>query len=407
MKTKKPPLDGIRVTDFCWAWAGPYGALQLAHLGAEVIRIESTTRMCPSRLIPPWADNIKEGFNRSGYFNQYNQGKRSLTLNLKTPEGIAIAKKLVAKSDIVIENFAGGVIDKMGLGYEVLRTVKPDIIMASLSGYGATGPEKSYVSYGPPQVALSGMSSLTGYQGGPPLQAGFSYGDPNGGVHGTFAIMCALLHRAKTGEGQYIDLSQREAMAMVLPEALLDQIMNGTQPPRNGNRDPYMAPHGVFRCQGEDRWVSIAVRNDEEWKRFGTAIGQEGLSRDPRFATLAARKENEDALENLVTAWTQEHSAEEVTQCLQAAGIAAYPALDGKDLLANAHVEQRGFFVELNHPEVGKRRHLGIPWKMSRTPCAVQRPAPCLGQDTDYVLQDVLGLSQQDIASLKEKEVLV
>jgi benzylsuccinate CoA-transferase BbsF subunit len=401
----KSPLDGIRVADFCWAWAGPYGALQLAHLGAEVIRIESNTRMCPSRQIPPWAEN-ERGINRAGYFNQYNQGKRSLTLDLKKPEGLTLAKQLIAKSDIVIENFAAGIMDKMGLGYEVLRAVKPDIIMISLSGYGATGPEKGYVSYGPPQVALSGMSSLTGYQDGPPRQAGFSYGDPNGGVHGTFAVMCALLHRAKTGEGQYIDLSQREACVMLLPEALMDYAMNGTQPSRSGNRDPYMAPHGVFRCRGEDRWVSIAVRNDDEWRRMCKVMGRAEQATDPRFAVLAARKENEDALEQTVTAWTQERSADEVTRSLQQVGIAAYPSLDGKDMLANPHVTARGFFVELEHPEVGKRRHLGIPWKMSRTPCEVRRPAPCLGQDTEYVLEEILGLNHAEIASLKKREVL-
>ena len=405
--SNKPPLDGIRVADFCWAWAGPYGALQLAHLGAEVIRIESQTRPCPSRLIPPWADNEKGGFNRSGYFNQYNQGKRSLTLNLKKPEGLELAKKVVAKSDIVTENFAGGVMDKMGLGYEVLRAIRPDIIMISLSGYGATGPEKGYVSYGPPQVALSGMSSLTGYKDDQPRQAGFSYGDPNGGVHGTFAVMCALLHRAKTGNGQFIDLSQREACAMLLPEGLMEYAMNGTQPPRNGNRDPYMAPHGVFRCKGEDRWVSIVVGNEEEWQRFCKAIGQPTLAADSRFATLAARKENEDALEQVVTTWTNALSPDEVTQKLQHAGVAAYPTLDGNDLLANPHVAARGYFVELEHAEVGKRRHLGIPWKMSRTPCEIRRPAPLFGQDTDYVLEEVIGLSSDEIAALRTKEVLV
>lgn len=402
----KPPLHGIRVADFCWAWAGPYGALQLAHLGAEVIRIESATRLCPSRQIPPWPDE-QRGVNRAGYFNQYNQGKRSLTLDLKKPEGIAIAKQLVAKSDIVIENFAAGIMDKMGLGAAVLRSLKPDLIMIALSGYGATGPEKDYVSYGPPQVVLSGMSSLTGYQGGPPMQAGFSYGDPNGGVHGTFAVLCALLHRAKTGEGQYIDLSQREACAMLLPEGVMDYTMNGTQPPRMGNRDPYMAPHGVFRCRGDDRWVSIAVRNDEEWRGMCAAMGQAELAAASRFATLAARKENEDVLEQLVTAWTRERSAEEVTRCLQQTGVPAYPSLDGKDILANPHVAARGFFVELAHPEVGTRRHLGIPWKMSRTPCEVHRPAPCLGQDTDYVLEEILGLSREQVTSLKERKVLV
>lgn len=401
----KPPLHGIRVADFCWAWAGPYGALQLAHLGAEVIRIESATRLCPSRQIPPWPDE-QRGVNRAGYFNQYNQGKRSLTLDLKKPEGIAIAKQLVAKSDIVIENFAAGIMDKMGLGAAVLRSLKPDLIMIALSGYGATGPEKDYVSYGPPQVVLSGMSSLTGYQGGPPMQAGFSYGDPNGGVHGTFAVLCALLHRAKTGEGQYIDLSQREACAMLLPEGVMDYTMNGTQPPRMGNRDPQMAPHGVFRCRGDDRWVSIAVRNDEEWRGMCAAMGQAELAAASRFATLAARKENEDVLEQLVTAWTRERSAEEVTRCLQQTGVPAYPSLDGKDILANPHVAARGFFVELEHPEVGKRRHLGIPWKMSRTPCEIRRPAPCLGQDTDYVLEEILGLSREEVTSLREREVL-
>ncbi|MBI3796586.1 MAG: CoA transferase [Deltaproteobacteria bacterium] len=402
----KAPLDGIRVVDFCWAWAGPYGALQLAHLGAEVIRIESTTRMCPTRAIPPWAEN-QRGVNRTGYFNQYNQGKRSLTLNLKKPEGITLAKQLVAKSDIVTENFAAGIMDKMGLGYDVLHAVKPDLIMIALSGYGATGPEKSYVSYGPPQVALSGMSSLTGYRDGPPMQAGFSYGDPNGGVHGAFAVMCALLHRAKTGVGQYIDLSQREACAMLLPEGLMEYAMNGTQPPRLGNHDPYMAPHGVFRCRGEDRWVSLAVRNEAEWQRLCTVMGRAELAADARFAVLAARKENEDTLERIVTEWTQERSADEVTQSLQQAGIAAYPALDGRDMLANPQVAARGFFVELEHPEVGKRRHLGIPWKMSRTPCEVRRPAPCLGQDTEYVLSEILGLSREEISALQTKEVLV
>jgi crotonobetainyl-CoA:carnitine CoA-transferase CaiB-like acyl-CoA transferase len=403
----KAPLEGIRVADFCWAWAGPYGALQLAHLGAEVIRIESTTRMCPSRLIPPWADNKPGGYNRSGYFNQYNQGKRSLTLNLKKPEGLEIAKKLVAKSDIVIENFAAGIMDKMGLGYEVLKKIKPDIIMAALSGYGATGPESSYVSYGPPQVALSGMAALTGYIDGPPLQAGFSYGDPNGGIHGTFAIMCALLHRAKTGEGQYVDLSQREACAMLLPDALMEYAMNGAQPPRNGNRDPHMAPHGVFRSQGDDRWVSIAVRNDDEWRTLCTIMGKPALASDIRFATLAARKENEDALEALVTAWTQTRSAEEATQQLQAAGIPSYPALNGRDLLANPQAEARGFFVEFEHPEVGTRRHLGVPWQMSRTPSKVRRPAPMLGEATDYVLEQIIGLKKDEVASLRAKEVLV
>jgi benzylsuccinate CoA-transferase BbsF subunit len=401
----RPPLDGIRVVDFCWAWAGPYGALQLAHLGADVIRIESAKRLCPSRLIPPWPDN-ESGVNRAGYFNQYNQGKRSLTLDLKAPEAIAIAKTLVSKSDIVMNNFASGVMEKLGVGYDVLRHIKPDIIMVSLPGYGTSGPEKDFVSYGPPQVAQSGLSALTGYVGGPPMMAGFSYGDPNGGVHATFAVMSALLHREKTGQGQYIDLSQWEAAIMLLPEAVMDYSMNGTQPERMGNRDPHMAPHGVFRSKGDDRWVSLSVRDEAEWQRLCEVMGQPKLSSDARFASLAARKENEAALEEIVTAWTQEISAAEATQNLQQVGIPAYPSLDAIDMVNSPHVGARDYFVELEHPEVGTRRHMGIPWTMSRTPCEVRRPAPCLGQDTDAVLAEIVGLSQDEIATLREKDIL-
>ena len=401
----RPPLDGIRVADFCWAWAGPYGALQLAHLGADVIRIESAKRLCPSRLIPPWPDN-ESGVNRAGYFNQYNQGKRSLTLDLKAPEAIDIAKTLVSKSDIVMNNFASGVMEKLGVGYDVLRRIKPDIIMVSLPGYGTSGPEKDFVSYGPPQVAQSGLSALTGYVGGPPMMAGFSYGDPNGGVHATFAVMAALLHREKTGQGQYIDLSQWEAAIMLLPEALMDYSMNGTQPERMGNRDPHMAPHGVFRSKGDDRWVSLSIRDEAEWQRLCEVMGQPELSSDVRFASLAARKENEAALEETVTAWTQERTADEATQALQNAGIPAYPTLDAIDMVNSPHVGARDYFVELEHPEVGTRRHMGIPWTMSRTPCEIRRPAPRLGQDTDAVLTDIVGLSQDEIAALREKDIL-
>ncbi len=399
------PLEGIRVVDFTWVWAGPFATLQLAHLGAEVIRIETTTRVCVTRRIPPFADG-QAGPNRSGYYNQYNQGKASICLNLKHPEAREIAKKLVAVSDVVAENFAAGVMDKMGLGYEALKQVKPDIIMIAMSGYGAIGPERSYVSYGPAQVPLSGLSSLTGFPDFPPMHVGFSYGDPNGGLHGAFAVLAALLHRARTGEGQFIDLSQWETSVVILGEGLMDQVMNGTQPPRMGNRDPYMAPHGLFRCQGEDRWVSIAVASDDEWRRLCQGMGHPHLADDPRFATLAARKQQEDELEALISAWTATLTAEEVTGRLQAVGVAAFPALTNKELAEDPHLQARGYFVELLHPEVGVRRHAGVPWVFSDTPCRVRRPAPLLGQDTADVLQRLLGYAAEDIAALKERGVL-
>ena len=402
---RRLPLEGIRVADFTWVWAGPFCTLQLAHLGAEVIRVETAGRPCVTRLLPPWAEG-EFGANRSGYFNQYNQGKLSFSLDLKKPEAVEIAKELVSKSDVVCENFAAGVMDRLGLGYKVLRAVRPDVIMIALSGYGATGPEREFVSYGPAQVPLSGMSSLTGYAGWPPMHVGISYGDPNGGLHGAFAVVAALLHRARTGEGQYIDLSQQETTIAVLGEGVLEQTMTGSQPERCGNRDLWMAPHGVFRCAGADRWVSLAVRSDEQWTVFAKLIGRGELFDDPRFATLTGRKANEDELETIVTAWTAERTAEEVTEKLQAAGIAAFVCATNRDLATDAHLLSREFFVNLEHPEVGRRQHIGIPWKLHGSPLAVRKPAPCLGEHTDYVLREILGRDSGEIDRLRQLGIL-
>jgi len=402
---RRRPLEGIRVADFTWVWAGPFCTLQLAHLGAEVIRVETAGRTCVTRLLPPWA-NGEFGPNRSGYFNQYNQGKLSLSLDLKQPEALKVAKELVAKSDIVCENFAAGVMDRLGLGYEALRAVRQDVIMIALSGYGASGPESEFVSYGPAQVPLSGMSSLTGYADWPPMHVGISYGDPNGGLHGAFAVLAALLHRARTGEGQYVDLSQQETTIAVIAEGVLAQSMTGASPARDGNRDPQMAPHGNFRCSGEQEWVSIAVRDDGEWKGFAEAIGQPTLASDPRFKTLAGRKANEDALEAVVSQWTADKTPKEVTTALQARNIPAFPCMTNKDLATDPHLLGRDFFVELEHPEVGKRQHIGIPWKLHGTPLEVRRPAPCQGQHTDSVLRDILGYSVAEVERLRQAGVL-
>jgi benzylsuccinate CoA-transferase BbsF subunit len=402
---RKLPLEGVRVADFTWVWAGPFCTLQLAHLGAEVIRVETATRPCVTRLLPPWADG-EFGPNRSGYFNQYNQGKLSLALDLKQPEALEVAKRLVAVSDIACENFAAGVMDRLGLGWEVLRKIRPDLIMIALSGYGATGPESAFVSYGPAQVPLAGMSSLTGYAGWPPMHVGISYGDPNGGLHGAFAVLAALLHRAASGEGQYIDLSQQETTIAVLAEGLLEQAMNGRQPERDGNRDPGMSPHGNFRCAGEQEWVSLAARSDEEWRRLAAQMGRPELGADPRFADLAARKANEDALETLVSEWTRERSPAEVTAALQEVGIPAFPCMTNRDLATDPHLLGRGLFASLEHPEVGARQHVGIPWKLHGTPLSVQRPAPCLGEHTDQVMREVLGYSESEVSRLRDAGVL-
>ncbi len=399
------PLSGIRVADFTWVWAGPFCTLQLAHMGAEVIRMESMRRVCVTRMLPPWLEG-KPGVNRSGYFNQYNQGKRSITLDLTKPEAKEIAKKLVVISDVAAENFAGGVIDRLGLGYDALKQVKPDIIMISMSGYGQTGPESGYVSYGPAQVPLSGMSSLTGYIGSQPMHVGLSYGDPNAGLHAAFAVLSALLYRQRSGKGQYIDMSQWESTMAVLGEGIMDYTMNGIQPPRSGNRDPWMAPHGIFPCSCEDQWVSIACGSDQEWRALCAAMGKPELADEPRFQTLADRKANEDALEAIVEEWTAALEPSAVTETLQGAGVAAFPPMANYMLDADPHLAARGFWVEKEHPEVGTLKHAGIPWRMSETPCEVWRAAPALGQDNDYVFGELLGMSGQQIADLVERKVI-
>ena len=400
------PLEGIRVTDFTWAWAGPYCTMQMAHMGAEVIRIESAKRVCVSRAIPSFADDIP-GPNRAGYFNQYNQGKKGLQLDLARPEAVEIAKKLVAKSDIVVQNFSAGAIDRMGLGYETLKQVKPDIIMISICGYGQTGPERHYMGYGPASVPLAGISSLTGYRGLGPAEVGISYGDPNAGIFGAFAALAALAYRQRTGRGVHVDLALWEALLTLQPEGLMDYAMNRTQPDRDGNLDRLMAPHDFFKCQGDDdKWVTIVCGTEAEWQALCKAMGKPELATDKRFATATARKANEDALEEIITAWTQERDRWEVTEILQKAGVAAFPSLSNKDLATNPHLAARGYLVQKEHPEVGKRIHAGIPWQMSSTPCEVRAAAPLRGQHSDYVLRDILELSEAEVRKLKEEQIL-
>jgi benzylsuccinate CoA-transferase BbsF subunit len=412
----KLPLDGIRVADFTWVWAGPYCTLQLAHLGAEVIRIETRTRPCITRVIPPWPDGKPAGLNSSGYFNQYSQGKRSLTLNFKQPAATEIARELVECSDVVVNNFAHGVMDKMGFGYDALKKIKPDLIMISLSGYGDTGPYRDYIAYGPAQVPLSGLSALTGYKGWPPMHSGFSYADPNAGVHGAFAVLAALLHRRKTGEGQYIDMSQWECAMALLPEGILEYTFNGHEPERMGNADPLMAPHGVFKCVDRpekifgltiDQFVAIACADDREWGWLAHAMDQPQLASDPKFATLAARKTNEDELEAIINSWTSQRAAAEVAETLQKAGVAAAVVADNKYLAdEDPHLRARDYWVRLEHPEVGLRQHAGVPWKMSRTPTEVRAPAPTIGQHTDEILTSLLGYSADDLTRLRAQGAL-
>jgi len=393
------PLAGVRVADFTWVWAGPTSTLQLALMGADVIKVESPRRMDTIRRLPPYADGIA-GTNRSGYFNQYNQGKRSIALNLKQPEALQAAKDLVAVSDVVTENFAAGVMDRLGLGYEGLREIKPDLVMISYSGYGASGPKASYVAYGPVQVPMIGLASLSGYQGLGPSEVGLSYGDPNAGLHAALAVLAALWHKRRTGEGQYIDMSQWEAAIGLSAEGLMSHVINGQQPARQGNRDLLEAPQGVFPCQGEDEWVAISCWQDEQWRGLCTVLTRHDLVEDTDLATAQGRKRREQELEAAITAWTRERPWAEVVRLLQARSVPSYHVLSNQGVAEDEQLNALGVFTEIEHPEVGVRRHVGAPWRFGGSDLGIDRCAPLLGQHTNEVLRDVLRYDEARIAAL-------
>lgn len=368
--------------------------------------MESQVRPDLGRRVPIYPTGMEPSLNRSGYFNQWHQGKKSTLLNLSKPEAIPIVTALIEKSDIVVENFATGVMDRLGLGYEELAKRNPALIMASISGYGHSGPQKNYMGYGPAIVPLTGLSSLTGYPGRGPQEVGISYGDPNGGLNAAVAITAAVAVRKRTGKGQHIDASLWETMVALLAEGWMDYAMNTTQPPRIGNRDPWMAPHNCFRCAGQDEWVTIVCGTDDEWQALCRAIGLAHLGQDTRFRTAADRKANEEALERALTEWTKERTKWDVTKTLQAAGVAAFPSMNSKDLSENPHLNARGFFARLPHAEVEVQTHIGIPWQLTAAPNGVRSPAPLMGQDTEYVMKDLLGHTDEEIAELRDAEVL-
>lgn len=401
-----PPLSGVRVLDFSWIWAGPYTTLQLAHLGAEVIRVESAKRPCLNRRIPPFADGVA-GLDRAGSFCQWNQGKRSIALDLSNPQAVEIARKLTAHCDMVVENFAPGVAERMGLGYRHLREYRPDLIMLSISGYGQTGPGRNLLSYGALSGAGAGFNSVLGYEPGDAREVGITWADPVAGLFGPQALIAALIHRSRTGQGQYIDLSMLEMLETMMPEALLEYEIAGREPQAMGNHDPWMAPHNCYKAAGDDEsWVTIAAGTEEEWRALCAAIGQPGLAGDPRFATVALRKQHEAELDQIVTAWTSQRDRWQITELLQKAGVPAFPTMSNQDLAEDPHLMARGFPVELEHPVVGRRRHAGVPWQMSPSACKVRTPAPLLGADTEDLLERLLGYSPQEVARLREERVL-
>ncbi|MFC1995045.1 CaiB/BaiF CoA transferase family protein [Chloroflexota bacterium] len=405
-KTKGMPLDGLRICSFEQAWAGPHCSRLLADFGAEVIGIESHTRVDVQRTLAPFADN-KPGLNRTASFNSIHRNKLGVTLDLKKPKAVELAKEIVKISDVVMTNYTPRAIKSLGLDYDNLKEIKPDIIFLGLSGYGATGPEKDYVAYGATISYVSGMASLTGYmQDDIPRHLGYCTADVVTGTHAAFAILAALHHQAKTGEGQEIDISMCESNMAFIPEAIMDFVFNGVVRGRMGNRDEWMAPHGCYRCKGEDKWISITIRADEEWRRLCAIMGNNKLAHDERFSDTIARWQHQSEMDTLIEEWTANYTHYEVMEMLQEADIPAGCCLNSEELLADRHLNDREYWVEVNHPETGVRRTNGPNWKLSETPAVVFRPAPLLGEYNEYVFKQLLGLSEREIAKLAGDEVI-
>ncbi len=384
------PLDGVRILDFTWVVAGPVATRILADHGAEVIKIE--------RKVPPPLGNRKAGLQCD-----LHRGKLSAAINMSHRRGLELVRRLAAKCDLVMDNFSARVMRSWGMDYENLRRIKPDIICISMSGLGHTGPRASYVSYGPTLQALSGYTLLMQDSNGAPAGYGYSYADMGGGYTGALAALIALWHRRRTGEGQFIDLSQFEAVTSVVGPALLDIAVNGRaqHAPLYESQEAPAAPHGVYRCRAldgdDDRWVAIAVRSEAEWRRFIDLLGSPRWADDPRFRTMYLRMRNRDELDVHVGRWTAMRSAEDAMVELQRAGIAAGVVSNGVDLCErDPQLRARGFWAEAPARDGSAPRVTGIPFKLSGGSGRVRWVAPEVGENNDYVLGELLGINKAE-----------
>jgi benzylsuccinate CoA-transferase BbsF subunit len=403
----KLPLEGIRIIDFTAVWAGPFATRILADFGAEVIKLESIQHYDFVRTaVPPKGERGDEPYNRGGYFHQFNRNKIGLTLNLEDPRGKELFKELVKISDLVFENHAPRVMKNLELDYPVLKEVKPDIIMVSMSGYGQTGPYRNYPGYGNGLDGFSGAYSLLTYGDGIPIPATTPLADPCGALHAAFAGLVALHYRHETGRGQFIDLSQYETLGCIMEEAYLPYTMNGHEPKQLGNKHAFMVPHGYYRCRGDDVWLGIGVRTDLEWQSFCRVIGNPGWTQEERFSTAFERYKNQEDLDRLIEAWTTEQDGYKAMQLLQEAGVAAGIALSGPEILREPHLKARDFFWNINCPDAGSFPFVGCQIKLSETPGNYRLPPPRLGEHNEYVLGKLLGLSSMEMADLRERKII-
>lgn len=393
------PLEGYRVVNFGWQWAAPQLGTLLVDCGAEVIKVESSSRMDIFRrisLLDPLSGNP---------FHVWNHGVLGITANLKEPKAVELIKMLVAKSDVVIENYPPRVMRELGLDYEHLREVKLDIIMISMPAAGQYGPLRDVMTYGPSLGALTGLHSMLGYLDGEPAFE-YCFTDPVAAATGAFVILAALRHRNTTGEGQFIDMAQAEATTCLLGEAVMEYSMNGRVMGFQENRSRWMAPHNNYPCIGEDKWVSIAVKTEEEWQAFTKAIGEPEWTKNEKFADSFSRLRHQEELDRLVAGWTRNYTQYEVTAILQRAGVAAAPVMSEEEQYWDPHHRARETYELFDYPggAIGVPVN-NTPWKFSLTPVKIQRSAPMMGEHNDYVYGELLGLSKEEIARLTEEQV--
>lgn len=409
-------LAGYRVLDFGTAFASPMAAHLLADMGAEVIKIESRTRLDGLRLGRPIVGEDIAGGDRGEWpeyqpvFHGLNRSKLGVTVNLKHADGVALLKRLVRLSDVVLNNFSPGVMARAGLSYEVLRAEKADLIYVSLPAAGESGPLRDIVTYAPVIAALAGISGLVGYSAAREdfvgtLQVAFC--DALGALNAVVAILAALRHRKATGEGQAIEISQWEASVSLLGEGLMDYVMNGRVRSPMGNAHPAMIPHNNYRCAGEDAWIAIAVNLEAEWRALCQAMDHPEWIDDPRFADAYRRMQHREELDALMSAWTSERTPYAIMEMLQAAGVAAMPVMNLEDQFRDPHLRAREVHLECEHPKVGIEWLHGIPWRLSETPGRIHRPAPLLGEHNQYVFGELLGLPSSEVQRLMDAGAIV
>lgn len=398
------PLENLKVLDFCWVVAGPMTTSYLAEYGATVVRCESRRRPDPLTTSPP-TKGKGQGV-RSGYYANYSANKYALGLNLGDPRAIEIVKRLVAWADVVSENFTPGTMERLGLGFDELRRIKPDLVMFSSSMLGRGGPISKLPGFGAVLSSLSGMTAITGWPDGDPTNPYGAYTDFIAPRFGCAAILAALDHRRRTGQGQHIDMSQLESALQFIAPIVLDYANNGREGARTGNRHDAAAPHGAFPCAGDDRWVTITCMNDDQWLRLRAAFGDPAWMQEPRFATLLGRKHHEDELEANIAQITRPQEAAALMHMLQAAGVPAGLVHSNKGVVEDEQLNHRGHCVYYDKAEIGRHPVQRSEFRLSKSEALRKWPTPFVGEHTRYVCAEILGMSAGEIDPLIAEGVL-